>query len=631
MLESLRNAASSWVAKVLIGLLVVSFAVWGVADIFGNYGTDSIAEVGETEVETANFNTAYQRELSSMANRLGRQLTPDEARALGIDRRVLSELLTTATLVNQATQLRLGISDDFIAGEIADSPEFKDAFGRFDRSRFDQLLASNGLSEAGFVAQSRNRSVRDQLASTVAGSLKVPQVMAGAINEFQNGKRVVEYFTLPPIDPTSLDAPTKEDLNKFYDANKPRFTLPEFRKLSLLVLDPKELTATIEVSDDDIATEYEARKDQFSTPERRAVDQLFFSDDAKATEAHDKIAAGAEFLVVAEAYGYTAKDADLGLVVKSDIVDQKIADTAFLLKVGEISGPIKGLLGSAVLRVREIQAGSLRSLEDVSSDIKARIALDRARDEAIDLHETVEDERAGGLSLAEVASKLNLLHVEVDAVDRSGKTPGGIAASGFPENAELLRLAFESEVGLENDPVDQTNGGFVWVDVMGITEPALEPYEKVASEVDTLWREDKLAAAMRDKAQGLVDRGREGVTIAGLATDAVADLKVSEPFERGSASAPFDNGLVQAVFAAAQGGFVRGHSRDGNAFIVARVKDMIASEPLTGDDATRLDAGIVAALEGDLFEQFVSGLQSRYGVSVNTAVLGALTGATDRY
>ncbi|VAW10438.1 hypothetical protein MNBD_ALPHA09-148 [hydrothermal vent metagenome] len=626
MLEALRKTTGSWITKIFLGILVLSFAVWGVADIFRDFGTGSIATVGETEIETYAFQSAYRREMATVAARLGRQLTPDEARALGIDRRVLSELLTTATLVNQASVLGLGISDDFIADQIVNSAEFKDAFGRFDRSRFEQLLANNGLSEAGFVTRSRNLAVRDQIAATVAGSPHVPKVLTGALNEFQNGERVVEYFTLPAIDPASIDTPSADDLEKFYDANKPRFTLPEFRKLNLLVLAPADLILTIEVSDEDIATEYDARRAQYETVEKRAIDQLYFSDDAKAAEASDKMAAGADFMVVAAEYGYSAKDIDLGLIERTDIVDEKIADTAFILKKGEISGAIKGLLGSAIVRVRDIEEGVLRSLEEVSGEIKTRIALERARDEVIDLHETIEDERAGGLSLAEIARKLNLRHVVIDAVDRSGKAPDGKPATDLPPNPEILRLAYESDTGVENDPIDQADGGFVWVDVEAVTPPALRPYAEVATEVEELWREDKLAAVMRDKAQSLVNSGREGVSIAGLAARVDVELQTSEPFNRSSASAPFNNGLVQAVFATPQGGFVRGHGRQGDTFIVARVKEIIVPEAATGEDAEGLETTLVAALEADLFEQYVGGLQGRFGVSVNTNVLGALTG-----
>ncbi len=456
MLEALRNATGSWITKIFLGILVLSFAVWGVADIFRDFGTSSIAKVGETEVETFAFQSAYRRELGAVAARLGRQLTPDEAKALGIDRRVLSDLLTTATLVNQASQLRLGISDDYIAQQIAESPEFKDTFGRFDRSRFDLLLANNGLNESGFITRSRNLAVRDQIAATVAGSPHIPKVLARALNEFQNGERVVEYFTLPSVELDTIAAPSTGDLEKFYDANKPRFTLPEFRKLSLLILLPADLMLTIDVSDEDIAAEYDARRAQYETAEKRAIDQLFFSDDAKAAEAAEKITAGADFTTVAAEYGYTANDIDLGLIEKTGIVDDNIADAAFALKQGEISPPIKGLLGSAILRIRSVEEGVLKSLEQVSGEIKNSLALDRARDEVIDIQDSIEDERAGGLSLAEIATKLNLRHVTIEAVDRSGKNPDGEPAANLPDNPEILRLAYESDTGWKTIPLIRT-------------------------------------------------------------------------------------------------------------------------------------------------------------------------------
>lgn len=629
MLERLRNAAASWVAKIFIGLLVLSFAVWGIADIFGNYGNDWVLKVGETEVSANTFQNAYRREINLTANQIGRQPTPDEARAIGIDRRVINELSVSATLVNQARQLGLGISDDFIASEISESPEFRNSFGRFDRSRFNQILSSNGLTEEGFVQQARERSIRNQISATVAGALAVPDVLTAALNQFQNAKRVVEYFEVPPVDTATLPAPTAEDLSKFYDTNKPRFTDPEFRKLGILTLSPSDLTDSIEVTEDQIAGEYENRRADYETPERRAIDQMAFPANAgeKAAEAHAKIAGGADFLEVAAEYGFKPNDVDLGLIDRSGFIDETIAEAAFSLDAGEISTPIEGLLGTSILRVREIKPGETRPLDAVRDEIRTRIALDLARDEAIDLHETVEDERAGGLSLAEVGNKLGLTYREFDRVDRGGRGPAGATLGGLPENAEMLRTAFASDVGLETDPIDLPDGGFLWVEVKDVIPPALNPYDDVKTEVERLWREDRLAAALREKAQALISRGREGVTIAGLADEVGQPLLTSEPFERGSASAPFDNGLVQAIFAAPEGGFVRGHAREGDDIVVARVKHIVPAEPLSEDQAGPVRERIEIALKADLFEQYINGLQTRYRRELNENTLAALTGA----
>ena len=155
MLTAMRNSTRGLLAKIFLGalfaLLIFSFAIWGIADIFTGYGSQSVATVGDTQVSTTQFHAAYQRELSTMADRLGRQLTPDEARQLGVDQRVLRQLLTSAALTNHARDLKLSVSDEYIAQQIVKEPSFFDAFGRFDRQRYQSLLRYSGLSEAAYV------------------------------------------------------------------------------------------------------------------------------------------------------------------------------------------------------------------------------------------------------------------------------------------------------------------------------------------------------------------------------------------------------------------------------------------------------------------------------------------------
>ena len=626
MLDAMRRSAAGWVAKAFLGVLVLSFAVWGVADIFGGYGSQSVAEVGDTEVSSAQFNAAYQRELSTMADRLGRQLTPDEARALGVDRRVLRQLLTSAALTNHARDLRLGVSDEYVARQIVAEPSFQDAFGRFDRGRYESLLRYSGISESAYVAEQQRVAARAQLTETISGDLEPPAVLIDAYRSFQGAKRVADYVVLPAVDPAELPDPGEAALKEFYATQEASFTTPELRALTLVVAEPDALKSTVEVLPEDIEAEYKARRDQYESAEKRAIDQILFSNAEQAGKARENIAAGGDFLDIAREAGFTAADIDLGLVEQSDIVDPKIAEAAFSLAEGEISDPITGALGVAIVRVRRVEPGVVRPLEEVRAEIRERLALERARDEVLDLFERVEDERAAGQSLRDIGNSLNLPRIEIAATDRRGRDRTGKAVSDLPASPELLRAAFETEAGDENDPVETATGGFIWYEVTGVTAPELRPFDTVRREVGKLWRDNEAAARLAERAAELVERGRDGATMAELAAEAGVEVRTSEPFTRRTPTTPFAPGVVESVFSVPEGTFLAGAGRESSQQVVLRVKHMLPADELAQADEDALMREAAFALRNDLYEQYVSGLQTRDGVTVNESALNALFG-----
>ncbi|MHA1523943.1 MAG: SurA N-terminal domain-containing protein [Alphaproteobacteria bacterium] len=625
MLEILRTATAGWVAKGFIGMLVLSFAVWGIADIFTGDSNRDIATVGDTSVSQRAFQTAFQNELNQVAARLGRQLTPDEARAVGLDRRVLSQLLTSAALSNQARSLKLGISDEAIAKNIVEDATFRDSFGRFSRQTFEQVLSYAGLSEEGYVAEQRQRSVRSQLASTISGALAAPAVLRDAFAEFQAATRTVEYFVVPPVDATTIGAASDAALKTYYDDHAGKFTKPEYREFAILPLVPEDLVASIDIDESEIAQEYAARSASYQTLERRQIEQILFADAAKATQAATKIAEGADFAEIAKQAGFSTADISLGLVERSAVVDPAIAQAAFSLDVDKVSDPVKGTFGSALVRVRKIEPAKTRQLDEVRDEITRRLALEKALDEIVAIQNQVEDERAGGLSLAEIANKLNLRHSTVVAMDGQGKNPAGTLVEARFRTPELLRAVFEFQVGEEADPLELPSGAVVWVDVISVTEPALQDFAKVRAQVEKSWLEGQVETRRQDTARQLVERGNAGATLAQLAVDAGSAMQTSQPFARRGAGTPFSSAFAQSAFAVTVDRFVSGTSNDNNALFVARVTKH------TGPNAAQvnpaLDAIIVTALEADLFAQYVGGLQARFGVSVDGTVLQALTGA----
>src|SRR5262245_51125537 len=182
MLRGIRTASANWLGKtvmaVVMGLLIVSFAIWGIGDIFRGFGRASLAKIGNTEIGTEQFRLIYNERLQQLGRQIGRPISPDQPRALGFDRQLLGQLIAEHALDERARQLRLGLSDAEVAKRITEDPTFQGITGQFDRGRFEQIIRQAGYTEPRYVAEQRRQSLRRQLAESVGGELAAPQAMS---------------------------------------------------------------------------------------------------------------------------------------------------------------------------------------------------------------------------------------------------------------------------------------------------------------------------------------------------------------------------------------------------------------------------------------------------------------------
>ena len=196
---------------------------------------------------------------------------------------------------------------------------------------------------------------------------------------------------------------------------------------------------------------------------------------------------------LAKERGLNLADVDLGLIAKSAIIDPAIADAAFSLPSGEVSQPVQGRFGVALVKVGKIEPGVTPTYESVAAQVKKELATERARAKVNEIQNKMEDERCGGASVVEASQKLGLTAVTIDAVDRSGRTPDGQPVANIPRGLDVVSQAFNSDVGVDNEPI-QFDGGYVWYDVLGITPSRERPLDEVRSQVEAKWREDQISS-----------------------------------------------------------------------------------------------------------------------------------------
>jgi len=632
MLDAMRRGAVNWVAKGLLFLLIIAFAFWGIPNVFRNAHRDSLARIGGTVISAEEFRQAYQDEMASLTRRLGgRRLTPEQAKMLGVEQRTLSRLIGMAAVDAHAHELNLALSNQAVADLIRTDPAFYDASGQFSRDTFRSLLRQNGISEDRYVSSRRRDEVREQLTDSLIAGLAPPHLLADLLHRYREETRRIEFFT-PDYDKLVKTAePDAARLKDYYEQSKSQFMTPELRKISVLLLTRDAVKARVPASEDEVKSAYEQDRQKFNIAEKRHVLQLSFPDAAAAAKAREALAKAPNFVEAATKLGFKESDFDLGLLSRKDMIDPKVADAAFALKKDELSQPVEGQFSVALVRVSEIVPGKQRSYEEVKKEIADRLADERVGQEISALHEKVENERSAGKSLKEIGDSLKLSFLEVPEIDRGGKTADGKPAIDHPEAGKIAEVAFAGTVGIEAEAADLGDGGYVWVDVLGIAPQKQKSFDEVrdqvkASAMDADRRKDIAAYASK-----LVERLTRGETPAALAAESGAKVETTPAVTRNTSPPGLPQTAVQQAFALPKGGATSTPSVGGKARVILRVVDVAPAPPPTPEQSARLNEELTRQMQSDVLAEYVSGLETRFGLSVNDAALKqALGGGSGR-
>src|SRR5262245_6552465 len=626
MLRGIRTASANWLGKavmgVVMGLLIVSFAIWGIGDIFRGFGRSSLAKIGGTEIGIEQFRQIYNDRLQQLGRQIGRPISPDQARALGFDQQLLGQLVAETALDERVRQLGLGLSDAEVARRITEDPTFRGFTGQFDRSRFEQMIRSAGYSEPRYLAEQRRVSLRRQLADAISGEVAAPKAMSEALSRYEGEQRNVEYVVLDRNKAGEVPALTPEVLTKYFEGRKALFRAPEYRKVSLIVLSTAEALPWISVTDADAKARYDEQRTRYVTPERRQVQQIVFPTADEARAASERLAGGLDFAALAAERGLKDTDIDLGSVTKSGIVDRAVAEAAFALKEGEVSQPVQGRFGTAIVRVTKIEPETVRAFEEVASEIKRELATDRARQEIQARYNKIEDERAGGAQLAELAQKLGLTAHTIEAIDRSGRDPSGTAVQ-LPTGVDVLTSVFNSDVGVENDPLQLPGGGYVWYDVLGVTPSRERPLEEVKDKVEAAWRDDQIVERLTTKAKELAAKLAAGAAMAEVAASEGLKAETATGLKRTTAASEVVSAnLVEEAFKSGKGVAGIAEGQNPTERIVFRVTDisMPKLDPASAE-VKRIDDALKRAIADDIMGQYILRVQNDIGVSINQGAL----------
>jgi len=626
MLDSMRRAAKGWVAKVLIGILALSFGVfWGIQDVFRGYSSDVLASVGDQEISSSEFTSQFRDALQAYSRQTGQSITPDIARQIGLDRQVLMDLIRGAALDAEGNKLKLAVSDAQLAAIIAQEPMFRGLDGKFSPELFRTILRNNNLTEAGYVASERTRFLRTAVSDSAGENFTAPAALVEAAYRFRNEERDARFFMVTAAD-TEIAAPTDEELKKFFDENPQAYTAPEYRNVVVMKADPADLAAKIIVSDEELQSTYDRYKADYATPETRIIEQIVFPDIDAAKKAKDRILAGEDFVAIAKELGFDEASISLGERRKDEIPDDLLAEAAFALPVNTVSDPVQGRLSVVLLRATKVTPAAQKSLDEVKSELTSRIQMEKARNEILDLYNSVEDARAAQTPFEEIAGKAGIPIMTIAAVDETGLDKDGKPVE-LPFRDQVLQALFASDVGIENDALHEGDA-YIWYEVREVTPSALRAFDEVKDKV----KADLLARKMRElaleKAQKLVERGNAGTPIETLASEVGALVQDIRSIKRNETVDGFDGGAIAAVFSVPDNGFASAIQPDGKGAKVIQALPVLGLtfDPAAPESKTLGDT-MAQGATGDLTSMFLTALQDELGWSIDEVLWQRLTGS----
>ncbi len=616
MLQEIRKYAKSWVSSVFLGALALSFALWGIADIFRGSADTTVFSIGSTEVGA----DLFAREYHNLIRNAGATLTPDQSRAAG--QQILDRMITTTSLDVVVDKLGLTASDARVIAQIQSMSAFHGPLGKFDRATFVQAISRAQYTEGQFVVAIRKDLGRDQMLRSVEGGYALPSDYALAIFAYINEVRAAEYFVLTPSMLGPIAAPGDDVLSGYLKAHPERFSTPEYRAVSYASIGIDDVASAIVVTDKQVQDEFDANRTDYVVPEKRDLEQITFPSEAEAKVAKAALDAGTPFAALAMERHLKPSDYQIGTVVAVDL-DAPRSAAFFALPLNAVSAPVKGAFGWVLMRVTKIAFGSTRNHDEIKLALQRKLASAKLTDIANAFTDAV----GGGASIAEAARKSGMHFGQIAAVDAQGLAPDGskVAATS---SAELLAQIFKSEVGDEGDPFSSADGHFYALKVDRVTPPQVKPLNSIRAQAIAQWTADQQAVQLKARAAALVSRANMSHSLDDIARSVGVAVQASPALTRGTDTPVFGKVLVQSLFKAPAGGIVYG-AASGGGYVIARVSG-IAHPPPPQNELEFMRG--VRQLSGQIASDFTIALakaeQERAGVTINQKLVDTTVGGS---
>jgi len=415
MLEIIRDRAQGLIAKIIIGLITIPFALWGVDSyIRGGDKADIVAEVNGQEITRQEFSRTLKEQQERMRGAMGERFDPAVLDRPEVRQSVLDGLVQQRLLAMEANRVGFNLPDTLLASIIADIPEFQQD-GKFSQARYESMIRAQDMTPAVFENRLRQNLVIQQLFEGLSHGVAVPRASEEMVARLAEQQREISQAMLTPEQYMIQLKVDPADVKAYYDKHREEFLVPEQARLDYVVLSVEELQQQMVVSDEEAKKYYDEHSAQYHEAEQRKASHILIAERPKAEQILKEIKQNpAKFEDLAKQHskdpGSAAKGGDLGFFARGAMV-KPFEDAAFGMKGGEISGLVQSDFGFHIIKLTAIRHGGARSLDEVRGAIAQELKKQKAVKKFAELAETFSNtvyEQPDSLKPVADALKLNI-------------------------------------------------------------------------------------------------------------------------------------------------------------------------------------------------------------------------------
>jgi peptidyl-prolyl cis-trans isomerase D len=633
-----RKLARFVILFLLFGMLIISFAFWGIGDMLRPDGRSTeVAHVGGTRlplygwvggapVYVSEVRDQFNRQLEAIQRQTGQRPEPEQALKFGLHVRALEEVIQRAVLDYAIQQFGLTVTDAEVRAAIARNPAFQGTGGSFDPLLFRNRLQQARIGEAQFVADTRREIAAGQLFAVVRSDGLSPKSLRDDIFRLESERRIADTIYVPDSIVVDVPKPTAEQLNTYFEASKAKFQIPEYRAFSYVLLTVDDVLPQISVSADQVKQEYEARAAEFGTPEKRDVDQAMADTEAKAKAIIAAAAAAGKSLEDAakEVLGSADGVIKLGPVTKKELPPGPLADGIFSLPEGIAPAPIQSPLGWHVVRINKIEAGKSVPFDEAKEKLEKDMRAQQAPDLLIKLVTDFERMLGKTQSMKTAAEDLGVKIKTYENVDSRGMDPAGKKIVTGPAAAELIQAAFATRESTESDLLETQRGEYFVVRTDRVTPARIPALSEVETKVVEAWQAEERRKLADAKVKAAVDMANAGTDLATIAKDLGLEVRTAKAVTRFEADAGnyLTQPVVQELFKLAPGKTQAVRTAEGS--VVVHLKLVEAPDLAKDKEALdRFGKQLDTMMANDLILELVAALRTKYGVTVDESAFAA--------
>ena len=616
----MRNHASSWVIKILFAVLVLSFAVWGIGDIFRGPSREVVvANVGDIEISGRAFALQYQRQVKSIRDILGANFTVEQSKEMGFPDEAIATLISRALYNNAANDIGIAVSDEVLRNQILEDESFRDGDGLFDERKFRMQLLESGFSEETFLLELKREVARAELLDPINAGIKPPEVMLKPLTRYLQERRSTDSVLIVTDEIPGFDDPSDDDLRAYFDDHKAKFRSPEYRDISLIFVKDTDLNEQIEIAEETIQASYEDRKDSYFASEQRYLEQILVSDKETADKVVAAFNEGGDFSEISTTLAGQEKDLfDLGWTQKEDLPEE-VAEDVFTAPEGKITPALESPFGWHVIRVKEISQEHIQPFEEVRDDIRKELVAEESLDALYELIKQVEDEFGGGADLNAAAESLDLKVIEITAIDDDGNDIDGKAIANLPKK-KFIGPVFRLGEGEQGDLVETEENGFYVARVNRIIEPEQLSFDQARDRIKSVWRKKAKEDSAKAQANLIIERVKGGEKLKKIAKDLGFDVAKKISFTRDDTTGTgFPAEMLDKLFTAEIGGTAMGTVEEG--YAVGVLTEIVPASPDSEEDLEKVAEELEGDIISDLVEQYSKSLYKHYEININDKAL----------